>query len=112
MSMILFFPSLLTIPLKLHRTSGFRLHAGEDQLRVRAREAAATVPGSQSRQNSDHGDGGFGPRHPLRQYRQEEMDQQFRAFAAVVMCWVTWAYEMSFGDKLLPFWGDAGPALG
>ncbi|KAL3729127.1 hypothetical protein ACJRO7_033687 [Eucalyptus globulus] len=34
------------------------------------------------------------------------------AFAAVIICWVTWAYNMSFGDKLLPFWGKAGPALG
>ncbi|XP_058179946.1 ammonium transporter 3 member 1-like [Rhododendron vialii] len=34
------------------------------------------------------------------------------AFAAVIICWVTWAYKMSFGDKLLPFWGKAGPALG
>ncbi|PIA31140.1 hypothetical protein AQUCO_05200026v1 [Aquilegia coerulea] len=34
------------------------------------------------------------------------------AFAAVLICWVTWAYKMSFGDKLLPFWGKAGPALG
>ncbi|XP_054793999.1 LOW QUALITY PROTEIN: ammonium transporter 3 member 1-like [Prosopis cineraria] len=34
------------------------------------------------------------------------------AFAAVSICWVTWAYKMSFGDKLLPFWGKAGPALG
>lgn len=34
------------------------------------------------------------------------------AFAAVVICWVTWGYKMSFGDKLLPFWGKAGPALG
>ncbi|KAI9114342.1 hypothetical protein K1719_014570 [Acacia pycnantha] len=34
------------------------------------------------------------------------------AFAAVCICWVTWAYKMSFGDKLLPFWGKAGPALG
>lgn len=34
------------------------------------------------------------------------------AFAAVVICWVSWAYKMSFGDKLLPFWGKAGPALG
>ncbi|KAF8018203.1 hypothetical protein BT93_H3181 [Corymbia citriodora subsp. variegata] len=33
------------------------------------------------------------------------------AFAAVVLCWVTWAYKMSFGHKLLPFWGKAGPAL-
>ncbi|KAH7520957.1 ammonium transporter 3 member 2 [Ziziphus jujuba] len=34
------------------------------------------------------------------------------AFAAVVICWVTWAYRMSFGEELLPFWGRAGPALG
>ncbi|KAI4326172.1 hypothetical protein MLD38_031511 [Melastoma candidum] len=34
------------------------------------------------------------------------------AFSAVVLCWVIWAYKMSFGDKLLPFWGKAGPALG
>ncbi|EPS58557.1 hypothetical protein M569_16255, partial [Genlisea aurea] len=34
------------------------------------------------------------------------------AFAAVIICWVVWAYKMSFGEKLLPFWGKAGPALG
>ncbi|PON79856.1 Ammonium transporter [Trema orientale] len=34
------------------------------------------------------------------------------AFAAVVICWVTWAYKMSFGHRLLPFWGKGGPALG
>ncbi|CAL5214646.1 unnamed protein product [Lathyrus oleraceus] len=34
------------------------------------------------------------------------------AFAAVIICWVTWAYKMSFGEQLLPFWGKAGPALG
>ncbi|KAK9073848.1 hypothetical protein SSX86_006442 [Deinandra increscens subsp. villosa] len=34
------------------------------------------------------------------------------AFSAVVICWVTWGYKMSFGEKLLPFWGKAGPALG
>ncbi|MBA0599632.1 ammonium transporter 3 member 1 [Gossypium raimondii] len=34
------------------------------------------------------------------------------AFAAVVLCWVIWGYKMSFGHKLLPFWGKAGPALG
>ncbi|XP_021863710.1 ammonium transporter 3 member 1 [Spinacia oleracea] len=33
------------------------------------------------------------------------------AFAAVIICWVTWAYKMSFGYELLPFWGRAGPAL-
>ncbi|XP_074336845.1 ammonium transporter 3 member 2-like [Apium graveolens] len=34
------------------------------------------------------------------------------AFAAVILCWVTWAYNMSFGEKLVPFWGKATPALG
>ncbi|RRT82955.1 hypothetical protein BHE74_00000667 [Ensete ventricosum] len=34
------------------------------------------------------------------------------AFAAVWICWVTWAFNMSFGDHLFPFWGKAGPALG
>jgi ammonium transporter, Amt family len=34
------------------------------------------------------------------------------AYAAVWLCWVTWGYKMSFGEKLLPFWGKAGPALG
>ncbi|RCV06766.1 hypothetical protein SETIT_1G189700v2 [Setaria italica] len=34
------------------------------------------------------------------------------AFAAVWICWVIWAYNMSFGDRLLPFWGKARPALG
>ncbi|EPS57538.1 hypothetical protein M569_17279, partial [Genlisea aurea] len=34
------------------------------------------------------------------------------AFAAVILCWSVWAYKMSFGEKLLPFWGKAGPALG
>jgi Amt family ammonium transporter len=34
------------------------------------------------------------------------------AFATVVICWVLWAYKMSFGQKLLPFWGKGGPALG
>jgi Amt family ammonium transporter len=34
------------------------------------------------------------------------------AFAAVWLCWVTWGYQMSFGEKLLPFWGKAGHAFG
>lgn len=34
------------------------------------------------------------------------------AFAAVVICWVGWGYRMSFGHKLIPFWGRAGAALG
>jgi ammonium transporter, Amt family len=33
------------------------------------------------------------------------------SFAAVWICWVGWAYHMSFGHKLLPFWGKAKPAL-
>ena len=33
------------------------------------------------------------------------------AFAAVMPCWVLWAYNMSFGEKLLPFWGKAGLAV-
>ncbi|KAF3337702.1 ammonium transporter 3 member 1-like protein [Carex littledalei] len=34
------------------------------------------------------------------------------SFAAVWICWVGWAYNMSFGEKLLPIWGKAKPALG
>lgn len=33
------------------------------------------------------------------------------AFAAVLLCWVLWAYKMAFGVKLLPFWGKGGQAL-
>ncbi|MQL71106.1 hypothetical protein Taro_003404 [Colocasia esculenta] len=33
------------------------------------------------------------------------------AFAAVMPCWVLWAYKMSLGRKLLPFWGKAGLAI-
>ncbi|KAJ7570994.1 hypothetical protein O6H91_01G144100 [Diphasiastrum complanatum] len=33
------------------------------------------------------------------------------AFAAVLICWVAWAYKMAFGKRLLPLWGKAGPAL-
>uniref|UniRef100_A0A1D1XWT1 Ammonium transporter n=1 Tax=Anthurium amnicola TaxID=1678845 RepID=A0A1D1XWT1_9ARAE len=33
------------------------------------------------------------------------------AFAAVMPCWVLWAYKMSLGEKLLPFWGRAGIAV-
>ncbi|KAL5561818.1 hypothetical protein UlMin_031565 [Ulmus minor] len=34
------------------------------------------------------------------------------AFAAVLICWVCWAYEMSFGkSQLLPFLGRPGAAL-
>lgn len=31
-------------------------------------------------------------------------------FAAVMPCWILWAYKMSFGERLLPFWGKAGLA--
>ncbi|XP_077214372.1 ammonium transporter 3 member 1-like [Tasmannia lanceolata] len=31
-------------------------------------------------------------------------------FAAVMPCWILWAYKMSFGHRLLPFWGKAGLA--
>ncbi|KAI3972934.1 hypothetical protein MKX01_019592 [Papaver californicum] len=34
------------------------------------------------------------------------------AFAAVLICWVCWAYKMSFGYELLPFWGKPGFSLG
>jgi len=32
----------------------------------------------------------------------------FYAFAAVLICWVLWAYEASFGEKMLPFVGVPG----
>jgi Amt family ammonium transporter len=35
----------------------------------------------------------------------------FYAFAAVLICWVVWAYKMAFGKKMLPFVGIPGPAL-
>ncbi|KAI3972937.1 hypothetical protein MKX01_019595 [Papaver californicum] len=35
----------------------------------------------------------------------------FYAFSAVLICWVTWAYKMSFGEELLPFLGKPGPSL-
>ncbi|PON54419.1 Ammonium transporter [Parasponia andersonii] len=36
----------------------------------------------------------------------------FYAFAAVLVCWVGWGHEMSFGEKLLPFLGRPRLALG
>ncbi|KAK6164615.1 hypothetical protein DH2020_001479 [Rehmannia glutinosa] len=33
------------------------------------------------------------------------------AFAAVLICWVGWAYQMSFGDTFLPFLGKIDDAL-
>ncbi|PNX75635.1 ammonium transporter 3 member 1-like protein, partial [Trifolium pratense] len=35
----------------------------------------------------------------------------FYAFAAVLLCWVSWAYHMSFGDKMVFFLGKPGIAL-
>ncbi|KAJ3208609.1 hypothetical protein HDU82_002208 [Entophlyctis luteolus] len=32
----------------------------------------------------------------------------FYAFAAVMLCWVCWAYEMSFGEQWSPFLGKPG----
>ncbi|XP_058110328.1 ammonium transporter 3 member 1-like [Magnolia sinica] len=31
-------------------------------------------------------------------------------FAAVMPCWILWAYKMSFGHRLIPLWGKAGLA--
>ncbi|XAR70948.1 hypothetical protein NMG60_11028000 [Bertholletia excelsa] len=33
------------------------------------------------------------------------------AFACVLVCWVTWGYRMSFGDKMIPFWGKPNVSL-
>jgi len=33
------------------------------------------------------------------------------AFAAVMVVWVLWAYNMSFGPQMFPFWGVPKPAL-
>ncbi|KAK6915424.1 Ammonium transporter AmtB-like domain [Dillenia turbinata] len=33
------------------------------------------------------------------------------AFAAVLVCWVGWAYRMAFGDKMVFFWGKPAVAL-
>ncbi|XP_027188283.1 ammonium transporter 2 member 4 [Cicer arietinum] len=35
----------------------------------------------------------------------------FYAFAAVLLCWVSWAFHMSFGDKMVFFLGKPGVAL-
>lgn len=35
----------------------------------------------------------------------------FYAFAAVMICWVLWAYKVAFGKHLLPFAGIPGPTL-
>eukprot|EP00850_Spirogloea_muscicola_P020152 SM000208S06322 [mRNA] locus=s208:177692:183691:+ [translate_table: standard] len=34
------------------------------------------------------------------------------AFAAVLVCWVGWAYKFGFGNQLVGFWGRPGPAVG
>ena len=36
----------------------------------------------------------------------------FYAFAAVLICWVLWAYEASFGEYMLPFVGKPNNVLG
>ncbi|KAH7324140.1 ammonium transporter AmtB-like domain-containing protein [Stachybotrys elegans] len=36
----------------------------------------------------------------------------FYAFAAVLVCWVLWAYEASFGKQMLPFVGQPNNVLG
>src|SRR5579862_2054109 len=33
------------------------------------------------------------------------------AFAAVMVVWVLWAYNMSFGEQWFPFWGKPQPAI-
>ncbi|GMJ02826.1 ammonium transporter 2, AMMONIUM TRANSPORTER 2;1 [Hibiscus trionum] len=33
------------------------------------------------------------------------------AFACVIFCWAVWGYRLSFGDKLVPFWGKPNVAL-
>ncbi|KAG8370740.1 hypothetical protein BUALT_Bualt13G0015000 [Buddleja alternifolia] len=33
------------------------------------------------------------------------------AFASVLVCWVAWGYRMSFGDKMVPFWGVPNTTL-
>ncbi|KAJ7951625.1 Ammonium transporter [Quillaja saponaria] len=33
------------------------------------------------------------------------------AFAAVLVCWVIFGYQLSFGDRLVPFWGKPDIAL-
>lgn len=35
----------------------------------------------------------------------------FYAFAAVLICWVLWAYKMAFGIHMLPFVGRPGPVV-
>lgn len=35
----------------------------------------------------------------------------FYAFAAVLICWVLWAYKASFGEQMLPFVGVPGAVV-
>lgn len=35
----------------------------------------------------------------------------FYAFAAVLICWVLWAYKLGFGEQMLPFVGHPGPVV-
>jgi Amt family ammonium transporter len=36
----------------------------------------------------------------------------FYGFAATLLCWVTWAYKMGFGEQWIPIAGIPGPILG
>lgn len=33
------------------------------------------------------------------------------AFACVLVCWVCWGYQMSFGEQMIPIWGKVNVAL-
>src|SRR5436853_5972780 len=35
----------------------------------------------------------------------------FYAFAMTIVCWVLWAYKVSFGDQMLPFAGYPRPVM-
>ena len=39
------------------------------------------------------------------------MFMSFYAFAAVLVCWMIWAYKLAFGIYMLPFAGQPGPLL-
>lgn len=39
------------------------------------------------------------------------MFMAFYAFAAVLICWVIWAFKVAFGQPMLPFAGRPGPVL-
>ncbi|KAB5513957.1 hypothetical protein DKX38_027863 [Salix brachista] len=48
--------------------------------------------------------------------REEKMAGEFSIYGTLCIClydvcWVTWGYRMSFGSKILQFWGEANVAL-